>query len=98
MEQQMIPNNLTRIAAIIRREWKDIHFGAAPHLEVMGHLTSILETDGHTNGINVVASFLANAACWHGPTADRVKDKLRELLDGAIHYHHPHNYNIESSL
>ena len=78
--QTTIPDDLSAIANIIRRDWKKVYFGAVPYLEAMQALCSINQSYGSDSASSVVHYFLANATAWRGETARAVKEKLNQLL------------------
>jgi hypothetical protein len=71
---------LSEIASEIRRDWKNVYFGAVPYLEAMGTLDSVRDNYGADRGDSIVAYFLGNATGWRGPTAKRVKAELNAAL------------------
>jgi len=78
-----MPNKQTRplytIADEIRKDWKNIYFGAAPYLHAMQQLDSINDDYGYDSGKSIVLYFLANAATWKGETARRIKAELKAI-------------------
>ncbi len=78
-----MPNKQTRslstIAAEIRKEWKNVWFGAKPYLDAMSTLDSINDDYGLDSGKSIVLYFLANASTWRGETARRIKAELKAL-------------------
>ncbi len=78
-----MPNKQTRslstIAAEIRKEWKNVWFGAKPYLDAMSTLDSIDDDYGLDSGKSIVLYFLANASTWRGETARRIKAELKAL-------------------
>lgn len=68
---------LSRIAAIIQRDWKEPYFGAVPYIEAMHALGDIDDAYGVESGHDIVAYFLANALTWRGETARAVKKELK---------------------
>ncbi|MFY0256468.1 hypothetical protein ACDQ55_21240 [Chitinophaga sp. 30R24] len=79
-----VPSNLSAIATIVRKDWKNIYYGAIPYLEVMATLDSIDDHFYDDSARSIVICFLANAHHWHGETAKAVKEKLNQLLKGNI--------------
>lgn len=75
-----IPDNLSAIASIVRRNWTNVYFGAVPYLDAMASLTSIHDRYFEDSARSIVNYFLANAQTWRGETAKAVKAKLKELL------------------
>ena len=81
----MIPNLQTLplydIAAIIRRNWTMVYFGAVPYLGAMASLTSVDENYGCDSGKSIVAYFLCNASTWKGSDIAReVKAELKRRI------------------
>ncbi len=70
------------IAAEIRREWKNVYFGAVPYLDAMRTLNSIDEKYGYDDARSIVLYFLSNASTWRGDVARRVKAELKAILAG----------------
>lgn len=75
-----IPDNIGRIAGIIRNDWPNVYFGAEPYLNAMATLNSINDYYGLDSADNIIRYFLGNAQTWRGPVARAVKAKLNELL------------------
>lgn len=78
-----LPDDIGAIARIIRSDWKNIYYGAAPYLKAMQQLNSIHDQYYEDSAKSVVLYFLVNAATWRGTTAKAVKAKLRELIKQA---------------
>jgi hypothetical protein len=76
------PRSLSTIASEIRRNWKNVNYGAKPYLDAMSQLDSINDT-----GYSVVAYFLSNATGWKGEDAKRIKAELKTLMKGAGRKH-----------
>lgn len=70
------------IAAEIRKDWKNVYFGAVPYLDAMFYLNSIHDSYFLDSADSVVRYFLSNATTWRGETARRVKAELKEMLKG----------------
>lgn len=70
---------LYSIAREIRKDWKDVYFGARPYLDAMEQLYSIRDSFGCDEGVSIVLYFLCNAKTWKGETARRIKAELRAL-------------------
>lgn len=75
-----IPDQISKIAAIILEDWKNIYFGAKPYLEAMQSIQSIKDTYFEDSAADIVVYFLGNAQSWRGETARAVKAKLNSLL------------------
>ncbi|MEN5232434.1 hypothetical protein [Sphingobacterium faecium] len=78
-----IPDNLALIAAIVRKNWQKIYFGAEPYLKAMTSLNSIHDQYLEDSAKSIITYFLANAQTWRGPVARAVKAKLNSLLASA---------------
>jgi len=70
---------LYEIASEIRKDWKNVYFGAVPYLEAMETLNSIEDDYIFDSGLSVVLYFLSNATSWRGETARRVKAELKSM-------------------
>lgn len=73
------PRSLYTIAAEIRKDWKNVYFGATPYLHAMSTLNSINDDYGCDSGKSIVLYFLANASTWRGETARRIKAELKAI-------------------
>jgi hypothetical protein len=72
--------SLSELASMIRRDWKNVYFGAKPYLDALGTLDSIGDNYGMDSGRSIVAYFLANATTWRGPVAKAIKLELNRRL------------------
>ena len=70
---------LYEIAAEIRKDWKQVYFGAKPYLDAMSSLDSINDPYGMDSGKSIVLYFLCNASTWRGEVAKRVKLELKAM-------------------
>lgn len=70
---------LYEVAEEIRKDWKNIYFGAKPYLNAMSCLESINDNYGWDSGKSIVLYFLANASGWRGETARRIKKELNAM-------------------
>ena len=70
---------LSTIAAEIRRDWKNVYFGAVPYLAAMSTLDTINDSYGADSAQSVVLYFLSNATSWRGDVARRVKAELKAI-------------------
>ena len=75
-----IPDNLSSIVHIIRKDWKKIYPGAVPYLDAMECINSIHDNYIGDSARSIINYFLANAQMWRGETARAVKEKLKQLL------------------
>ena len=71
---------LSEIAILIRRDWKNVYFGAVPYLDALGSLTSIKDNFYADSGSSIVAYLLANCQTWRGSVAKEVKAELNKRL------------------
>lgn len=78
---QVIPDDISMIAYIVRSDWKNVHIGADPYLEAMESINSINDYYFEESAATIVKYFLANAQTWRGPVAKAVKAKLNALLN-----------------
>ena len=70
---------LYEVAQEIRKDWKNIYFGAKPYLDAMSTLESVNDNYGWDSGKCIVLYFLANAGSWRGETARRIKKELNAM-------------------
>jgi len=71
---------LAEVASDIRRNWKNVWFGAVPYLDAMQIMNSVDEDYGMDSGRSIVAYFLSNATTWKGEDARRIKLELKAML------------------
>ena len=74
--------SLSAIAREIRRDWRNVWFGAVPYLDAMASLDSVQDKYGCDSAASIVRYFLGNAAQWRGETARRVKAELKAMVKG----------------
>jgi len=70
------------IAREIEQTWKNVYFGAKPHLQAMKTINSSDKNAPYlfeTADI-IVRYFLANASCWRGEDAERIKAELKLMI------------------
>jgi hypothetical protein len=67
------------IAGDIRKDWKNVWFGAVPYLEAMETLNSIEDNYYLDSGKSVVLYFLSNASTWKGEVARTIKAELKAM-------------------
>lgn len=70
---------LYAIAKDIRRDWKNVYFGARPYLDALASLNSINDQYYRDTAKSVVLYFLSNASAWRGETARRIKAELKAI-------------------
>lgn len=68
------------IASEIKKEWKNVYFGAKPYLDAMLTLNSVADKYFFDDGGDIVRYFLANAQTFRGDAAKRLKAELKEHL------------------
>jgi ferritin len=71
---------LSQIAYLVYRDWKNVYFGAKPYLEAMSSLRSVSDMYMADSGTSIVAYFLANANTWRGEVAKAVKKELNRRI------------------
>ena len=71
---------LHEIAREIRKDWKNVYFGAKPYLDAMASLDSVNDNYGWDSGKTIVLYFLGNASTWRGETAKRIKTELKAMV------------------
>ena len=78
----MTDKTLAELAAIIRADWKRVHYAAAPYLQALATMHTIDDEAGfgYDGPGQMVAYFLSNAGAWRGPVAREVKAELRRRL------------------
>jgi len=74
---------ISSIAYCIRRDWRNVYFGAVPYLDAMCQMGTINDDYGLDSGVSIVLYFLANANTWRGPVAREVKKELNKRVKGA---------------
>jgi hypothetical protein len=72
--------SISGLARLVRRDWKNIYFGAKPYLDAMGCLETVADNFGADPGREIVNYFLANAQTWRGPMAKAVKAELNKRV------------------
>jgi len=73
----MQPRPINAIARDIKREWKNVYFGAVPYLDAMSSLQDKNSTYGWDSASSIVNYFLANASTFRGEAAKRLKAELK---------------------
>lgn len=73
------PRALRTIAREIRRDWKNVYFGAVHYLDAMLTMDSIDQNFGLDDGKSIVLYFLSNANAWRGDVARRIKSELKKM-------------------
>jgi hypothetical protein len=68
------------IASDIRKDWKNVNYGAKPYLSAMASLDSINSMYGYDSAKSIVMYFLSNASAWRGDTAKAIKAELKAMI------------------
>lgn len=76
----MKDKNIASLASLIRRNWKNVYFGAVPYLDAMSSMDSINDAYGMDSGKSIVRYFLSNASSFRGPVAKEIKAELNARL------------------
>jgi len=76
-----IPDNISEIAVLISKDWKNVNYAARPYLDAMFSLQSASDTYVNDNARSIINYFLNNASTWRGETAKEVKKKLKTLVN-----------------
>ena len=71
---------ICEIARDIKKEWKNVYFGAKPYLDAMFVLTDKNSTYGYDSAKSVVLYFLSNASTFRGPKAKELKAELKDVI------------------
>jgi hypothetical protein len=74
-----MPRRIYEIAQEIRKNWKNVWFGAQPYLSAMEELVNITEDYGNETAQSIIIYFLGNARTWRGEVARRIKKELKDL-------------------
>lgn len=75
-----IPNQISAIAEIIKKDWKTPHPWATSSLDFMLSIEDIGEMYIDDSAVNIVQDFLDSADSWQSLTAWAVKCKLTQLI------------------
>jgi hypothetical protein len=81
-----LDRTLFTIAAEIRKDWKNVYFGAVPYLDAMATMAAVSDTYGCDPGEEIVTYFLSNANAWRGETARRIKAELKGMCKASRGY------------
>lgn len=77
---ELTDKSISELADMVRTDWKNPYFGAAPYLEAMLFIDNINDKYIFEDGRTVVTYFLGNANSWRGETARAVKAELKSRL------------------
>jgi len=78
--KKQVVRPLYEIAREIRKDWKNVYFGAVPYLEAMYSLDSINSMYMFDSAKSIVRYFLSNATTWRGEKAREIKKELNAML------------------
>lgn len=76
----IVTRPLSEIASEIRKDWKNVFYGAKPYLDAMSSLSSVNDNYGWDSGRMIVNYFLANASTWRGEKAREIKKELKKMV------------------
>lgn len=68
------------VASEIKREWKNVYFGAVPYLSAMHSLRDKNSTFGCESAKSIVLYFLSNASQFKGEKAKDLKNELKAII------------------
>jgi len=68
------------VAADIKKEWKNIYFGAVPYLSAMMQLSDKNDMYGMDSAKSIVIYFLSNATSFRGEKARELKIELKQII------------------
>lgn len=71
---------IREVAREIKREWKNVNFGAKPYLDAMLSLTDKDSTYGYDSAKLIVLYFLSNASTFRGDKAKEIKAELKAII------------------
>lgn len=70
---------LFEIAQEIKKDWKNVYFGAVPYLNAMATLQTVNDKYGFDDAKSIVLYFLSNASTWRGDKAREIKKELKKM-------------------
>jgi hypothetical protein len=76
----MPSHSISQLAAMVRKDWKNMNYAAKPYLEAMEKLDSLDDKYYEDSARGIVLYFLANAVSWRGDVARAVKAELKRRL------------------
>ena len=74
--------NLYVIANDIIEHWPRPYFGAVPYIRAMLTLSDLDDNYGYDDARSILTYFIANSRTWRGPEARRIKQEIKDLLEG----------------
>ena len=73
--------SISAVARDIRREWKNVYFGAVPYLSAMQSLDGPGDMYGCDDARGIVLYFLGNAHAFRGERARALKAELKAICN-----------------
>ena len=70
---------LYEIAEDIKKNWKNVYFGAVPYLDALGQLKHIGDDYYADSAYSVVLYLLSNMTTFRGEDARRIKAELKKI-------------------
>ena len=70
------------IAHDIEEYWRSIDNRGRVHVHMLYQLRNMDDTVAQKCATQIITEFLTCAKNWHGEHADRIKEELRDLLEG----------------
>ena len=80
-----MPRQIYQIAEDIVKDWKNPHYSAMPYLVVMRRIRTPEEQYMRETGRSIVEYFLENSKSYTGPSAKKLKQELKDLLQETDH-------------
>lgn len=72
------------IAEEIKKDWKNVYFGAIPYLEALLTLSTINSNYGADSAETIILYFLSNATGYRGEKAKACKKELKAHLKSYV--------------
>ena len=83
LQTELLSCSLSRIALMVKADWRNPYFGAIPYIAAMTTLHDMDDVYYADDAPSIVRYFLANAGTWRGDVARAVKRELNLRLKGA---------------
>lgn len=80
MDKNLADLTISEIAALVRKDWTNVNYGAVPYLDAMDDIVDIKDKYFFDDGKDIVLYFLANAQTWRGEVARSIKKELKSRL------------------
>jgi hypothetical protein len=75
---------LSEIANDVRSDWKPLDRDAEPYLTAMERLDPVTDRFRSESAIEILAKFRLAARGWEGPTAEKIKEEIDQILSSAF--------------